>query len=86
MKVQYGKDPANHSGPESCGGAREGAAEALTGDTGGSAIEPRNPNSGTDAVKRCGRQHATGRYLRVLWQSRAVGDPADAGKFPAQKL
>lgn len=47
MKVQHGKDVASHSGPESCGGAREGAAEALTGETGGSAIEPRNPNSGT---------------------------------------
>jgi RNA-directed DNA polymerase len=47
MKVQYGKDVANHSGPESCGGAREGAAEALAGETGGSAIEPRNPKSGT---------------------------------------
>ena len=47
MKVQYGQDLANHSGPESCGGAREGAAEALTGETGGSAIEPRNPSSGT---------------------------------------
>lgn len=47
MKVQYGKDLANHSGPESCGGTREGAAEALAGETGGSAIEPRNPKSGT---------------------------------------
>src|SRR5437763_14513901 len=47
MKVQHGKDLANHSGPESCGGAREGAAEALAGETGGSAIEPRNPKSGT---------------------------------------
>ena len=47
MKVQHGKDPANHSGPESCGGVREDAAEALTGGTGGSAIEPRNPNFGT---------------------------------------
>jgi len=47
MKAQYGKDPANHSGPESCGGAREGAAEALTGETGGSAIEPRNQEFGT---------------------------------------
>src|SRR5215471_9808821 len=47
MKVQYGKDLANHSGPESCGDAREGAAEALIGGTGGSAIEPRNQNSGT---------------------------------------
>jgi RNA-directed DNA polymerase len=42
MKFQYGKDVASHSGPESCGGAREGAAEALTGETGGSAVEPRN--------------------------------------------
>ena len=47
MKVQYGKEVANHSGPESCGGAREGVAEALTGETGGSAIEPRNHEIGT---------------------------------------
>ena len=47
MKVQYGKDTASHSGPESCGGAREGATEALAGETGGSAIEPRNPKFGT---------------------------------------
>ncbi len=47
MKVQRGKVVASHSGPESCGGAREGAAEALTGETGGSAIEPRNPDFGT---------------------------------------
>ena len=47
MRVQHGKDLASHSGPESCGGACEGAAEALAGETGGSAIEPRNPKSGT---------------------------------------
>ncbi len=47
MKVQHGKDVANHSGPESCGVARESGVEALTGETGGSAIEPRNPKSGT---------------------------------------
>ena len=47
MKVQHGKDLANHFDPESCGGARESAAEALTGETGGSAIQPRNQNSGT---------------------------------------
>ncbi len=47
MRVQYGKDVASHSGPESCGVAREGDAEALTGETGGSAREPRNQKSGT---------------------------------------
>jgi RNA-directed DNA polymerase len=47
MKVQHGKDVANHSGPESCGAARESGVEALTGETGGSAIEPRNQEFGT---------------------------------------
>lgn len=37
---------ANHSGPESCGAAREGNAEALTGETGRPAIEPRNQEFG----------------------------------------
>ena len=46
MKVQYGKEVASHSGPESCGGAREGASETLTGETGRSGIEPRNQDSG----------------------------------------
>ena len=46
MKVQHGKDLANHSAPESCGDARESVAEALIGETGGSAIEPRNPDFG----------------------------------------
>jgi RNA-directed DNA polymerase len=46
MKVRYGKDVANHSGPESCSGTREGATEALTGETGRPGIEPRNPKSG----------------------------------------
>ena len=50
MKVQHGKDPANHSGPESCGDARESAAEALTGETGGSGIEPRNQKFGTPTL------------------------------------
>lgn len=46
MKVRYGKDRANHSGPESCGGYREVTVEALTGETGRPAIEPRNQQSG----------------------------------------
>jgi len=31
MKVSYVEDLANHNGPESCGAAREGGVEALTG-------------------------------------------------------
>ena len=46
MKVRYREDVANRSGPESCGGAREGAAEALTGETDRPGIEPRNQEFG----------------------------------------
>jgi hypothetical protein len=46
MKVRYGEEVANHSGPESCGGAREGVTEALAGETGRLGIEPRNQESG----------------------------------------
>lgn len=42
MQVQHGEEVANHSGPESCVCAREGAGEALTGETGRPGIEPRN--------------------------------------------
>ena len=31
MKESHRKEPANHPGPESCGGIREGVSEALTG-------------------------------------------------------
>jgi len=41
---------ANHSDPESCGGYREVPVEALTGETDGPAIEPRNNISGTPTL------------------------------------
>lgn len=37
---------ANQSGPESCATHREVWGEALTGETGGPAIEPRNQETG----------------------------------------
>ena len=46
MKVRYREEVANRSGPESCGGAREGVDEALTGETARPGIEPRNQESG----------------------------------------
>lgn len=35
MKESYVKEVATHNGPESCGGARKGAVEALTGESAG---------------------------------------------------
>ena len=41
MRVPYDEGVANHIGPESCAGVREGVCEALTGERIGQAIEPR---------------------------------------------
>jgi len=46
MKVRYREEVASRSGPESCGGAREGVDEALTGETDRPGIEPRNQECG----------------------------------------
>ena len=35
MKDSYSEGLANHTGPESCGAAREGGVEALTGEGAG---------------------------------------------------
>ncbi|SRR5712692_4101666 len=82
MKVRYGKEVANHSGPESCGDFREGVAEALTGETDRSAIEPRNQESGMPTLLF----EAAWRQSQVMLRSRAVGDPEHVGKSLAQKL
>lgn len=46
MKVRYREEMVNHSGPESCVTHREVCGEALTGETGRPAIEPRNQQIG----------------------------------------
>lgn len=40
MKESDRKDEANHPGPESCGGIRKGASEALTGESTGEVLSP----------------------------------------------
>ena len=46
MKVRYSEGLANHGDPESCGDCREATTEALTGEAGRPAIEPRNQEVG----------------------------------------
>ena len=38
MKVSYVEGVANHNGPESCGAARKGGVEALTGERAGQVL------------------------------------------------
>src|SRR3954452_1972395 len=63
MREFYIEDLANHGGPESCVGVREGVGEALTGVRVGGAIEPRNQSvRGADAVQLGGRRDRRSRY------------------------
>jgi hypothetical protein len=65
VKVSYVEDVANHNGPESCGAAREGDDEALTGERIGRVLSheinalPRERRALRDAddVEVDGRQH-----------------------------
>src|SRR2546428_5540194 len=63
MKESYGEGLATHTGPESCGAARKGGVEALTGVRAGRVFS-RESNSlrGADAVRRSGRHDPARRY------------------------
>jgi hypothetical protein len=66
MKESYGEGLATHTGPESCGAAREGSHEALTGERMGRVFSRvRNLLRDADAVRRSGRQHPAHRYREV---------------------
>ena len=63
MKESYVEGVAAHNGPESCGVAREGGVEALTGETAGWVLSREMLNvRGADAVEKSGRQHGGHRH------------------------
>lgn len=67
MKESYVEGVAAHNGPESCGVAREGGVEALTGETAGWVLSREMLNvRGADAVEKSGRQHGAHRHGEVL--------------------
>src|ERR1700730_10250479 len=72
MQKSYGSSGlATHIGPESCGAAREGGVEALTGERAGRVFSRvRNSLRDADAVGVCGRLHRVHRY-REVYQSPA---------------
>jgi hypothetical protein len=66
MQKSYECEVATHIGPESCGAAREGGVEALTGERAGRVFSRvRNSLRDADAVRRCGRPHRVHRYREV---------------------
>src|SRR5437773_9511619 len=63
MKKSYESGVATHIGPESCGAARKGGVEALTGERAGRVFSRvRNSLRDADAVRRIGRQRLVRRY------------------------
>lgn len=71
MQKSYGEGIVTHTGPESCGDARKGGAEALTGERAGRVFSRvRNLLRDADAVRRSGRPHRVHRY-REVYQSPA---------------
>ena len=66
MKESYECDVATHFGPESCGAAREGGVEALTGERAGRVCSRvRELLRDADAVGESGRPHPVHRYREV---------------------
>src|SRR5215470_13068641 len=73
MKVSYVEGLANYNGPESCGAAREGGVEALTGGRTGRVLSreiyalsrKRQVLRDADALEIVGRQHRVHRQRKV---------------------
>jgi len=66
MKKSYESGLATHIGPESCGAAREGGVEALTGERAGRVFSRvRIFLRDANAVRRSGRPHLERRYREV---------------------
>jgi len=68
MKVSNVKGLANHSGPESCGGARKGKAEALTGERVGRVLSREMEiKRDADPVDERGRPQSANRKGKACW-------------------
>ena len=68
MKVSNVKGLANHNDPESCGGARKSAVEALTGESAGWVLSrEKNLVRDADPVGERGRPQSTDRLGEGCW-------------------
>jgi hypothetical protein len=68
MKESYVKGLANHNDPESCGGARKGDGEALTGESAGRVLSRESSRTrDADSVEAGGRQQPAGRFGEARW-------------------
>ena len=66
MKVSDVKGLANRNDPESCGGARKGDGEALTGESAGWVLSRENPIRDADPVETPGMHGSNLRENREI--------------------
>jgi hypothetical protein len=86
MKESYGEGLATHTGPESCGAAREGGVEALTGVRAGRVFSRESTFlRDADAVRRSGRPHPVHRYREVQRSPARSETPEHARKHLARE-
>src|SRR5439155_7252010 len=80
MQKSYESGLATHIGPESCGAAREGGVEALTGERAGRVFSRvRNLLRDADAVGERGRRHRMHRYREVRQSPARSQTPCTCG-------
>jgi hypothetical protein len=80
MQKSYECEVATHIGPESCGAARKGGVEALTGERAGRVFSRvRELLRDADAVGESGRPHPVHRYREVLWSPARSETPSTYG-------
>lgn len=80
MKESYEGGLATHNGPESCGAARKGGVEALTGERAGWVFSRVNPLlRDADAVGGSGRLHRVHRYREVCQSPARSETPSTYG-------
>ncbi len=74
MKEPYGEGPANHTGPESCAGAREGAGEALAGVHTGQVLSCEINQSGMPTLFTCAEGNTSHGGKRELCEGPAQSE------------
>jgi hypothetical protein len=80
MKKSHESGVVTHIGPESCGAAREGGVEALTGDRAGRVFSRvRISLRDADAVGESGRLHRVHRYREVCQSPARSETPSTYG-------
>jgi hypothetical protein len=81
MKESYGEGLATHADPESCGAARKGRVEALTGERAGRVFSrERTFLRDADAVGESGRHHRGHRYREMLQSPARSETPCTYGR------